>query len=44
VTGGEHAEIAGGGYAGLMMATLLAQRGWTVTVHERSEAVRELRE
>jgi 2-polyprenyl-6-methoxyphenol hydroxylase-like FAD-dependent oxidoreductase len=42
VTGGRHAEIAGGGYAGLMMATLLAQRGWTVTVHERSEAVREI--
>src|SRR5256885_10141597 len=42
LTGGRHAEIAGGGYAGLTMATLLAQRGWTVTVHERSGAVREI--
>jgi 2-polyprenyl-6-methoxyphenol hydroxylase-like FAD-dependent oxidoreductase len=42
VTRGKHAEIAGAGYAGLMMALLLAQRGWTVTVHERSEAVREI--
>ncbi|MEP7106123.1 MAG: NAD(P)/FAD-dependent oxidoreductase [Chloroflexota bacterium] len=42
MTAARHAEIAGGGYAGLMMATLLAQRGWTVTVHERSEAVREI--
>ena len=42
MTRGKHAEIAGGGYAGLMMALLLAQRGWTVTVHERSDAVREI--
>ena len=37
-----HAEVAGAGYAGLTIATLLAQRGWTVTVHERSEVVREI--
>jgi len=37
-----HAEVAGAGYAGLTIATLLAQRGWSVTVHERSEAVREI--
>jgi 2-polyprenyl-6-methoxyphenol hydroxylase-like FAD-dependent oxidoreductase len=36
------AQVAGGGYAGLIAATLLAQRGWQVTVHERSEAVREI--
>lgn len=36
------AQVAGAGYAGLMIATLLAQRGWHVTVHERSEAVREI--
>ena len=42
MTGSKHAEIAGGGYAGLTMAMLLAQRGWTVTVHERSDAVREI--
>ena len=36
------AQIAGAGYAGLMFATLLAQRGWRVTVHERSDAVREI--
>jgi 2-polyprenyl-6-methoxyphenol hydroxylase-like FAD-dependent oxidoreductase len=38
----KHAEVAGAGYAGLTIATLLAQRGWSVTVHERSEAVREI--
>ena len=42
MTKGQHAEIAGGGYAGLMMATLLAQRGWSVTLHEHSEVVREI--
>lgn len=42
MTKSRHAEIAGGGYAGLMMATLLAQRGWSVTLHERSEVVREI--
>ena len=35
-----HAEIAGAGFSGLTMATALAQRGWTVRVHERSPEVR----
>jgi 2-methyl-3-hydroxypyridine 5-carboxylic acid dioxygenase len=29
-----HAEIAGGGFAGLTAAIALAQRGWSVRVHE----------
>jgi 2-polyprenyl-6-methoxyphenol hydroxylase-like FAD-dependent oxidoreductase len=37
-----HAEIAGGGIAGLCSATMLAQQGWTVRVHERSAEIREL--
>ena len=35
-----HAEIAGGGFTGLTLATALAQRGWTVRVHERAPEVR----
>ena len=35
-----HAEIAGAGFAGLTAACALAQRGWTVRVHERAEALR----
>ncbi len=35
-----HAEIAGGGFAGLVAAIALAQRGWTVRVHEKGEALR----
>ncbi|MDW5597094.1 NAD(P)/FAD-dependent oxidoreductase [Conexibacter stalactiti] len=30
------AEIAGAGFAGLTLATALAQRGWSVRVHERA--------
>lgn len=37
-----HAEIAGGGIGGLCLGMLLAQRGWTVRVHERSEEIREI--
>jgi 2-polyprenyl-6-methoxyphenol hydroxylase-like FAD-dependent oxidoreductase len=37
-----HAEIAGGGIAGLSSATMLARQGWTVRVHERSAEIREL--
>jgi 2-polyprenyl-6-methoxyphenol hydroxylase-like FAD-dependent oxidoreductase len=37
-----HAEIAGGGIAGLSSATMLAKQGWTVRVHERSAEIREL--
>ncbi len=36
-----HAEIAGAGFAGLVTAAALAQRGWSVRVHERSEVLRE---
>jgi 2-polyprenyl-6-methoxyphenol hydroxylase-like FAD-dependent oxidoreductase len=42
VTATRHAEIAGAGIAGLALATALAQRGWTVCVHERFPEVREL--
>lgn len=35
-----HAEIAGAGFAGLAAACALAQRGWSVRVHERAEALR----
>jgi 2-methyl-3-hydroxypyridine 5-carboxylic acid dioxygenase len=31
-----HAEVAGGGFAGLTVAIALVQRGWTARVHERS--------
>jgi 2-polyprenyl-6-methoxyphenol hydroxylase-like FAD-dependent oxidoreductase len=36
------AEIAGAGLSGLTAATLLARRGWRVTIHERSDALREI--
>lgn len=35
-----HAEIAGAGFAGLVAAVALADRGWTVRVHERAETLR----
>lgn len=35
-----HAEIAGAGVAGLTAAAALAQRGWSVRVHERSGELR----
>jgi 2-polyprenyl-6-methoxyphenol hydroxylase-like FAD-dependent oxidoreductase len=37
-----HAEIAGGGIAGLSSAIMLAQQGWTTRVHERSSEIREV--
>lgn len=37
-----HAEIAGAGIAGLTTACVLAQRGWSVRVHERSSELREM--
>jgi 2-polyprenyl-6-methoxyphenol hydroxylase-like FAD-dependent oxidoreductase len=40
VAGRRHAEIAGGGIAGLVAAAALAQRGWSVRVHERAEHMR----
>ena len=35
-----HAEIAGAGFAGLTAACALAQRGWSVRVHERAPQLR----
>lgn len=37
-----HAEIAGAGFAGLTLATALAQRGWSVRVHEADVELRAL--
>jgi 2-polyprenyl-6-methoxyphenol hydroxylase-like FAD-dependent oxidoreductase len=35
-----HAEIVGAGFAGLTAACALAQRDWSVRVHERAERLR----
>ena len=35
-----HAEIAGGGIGGFTVAAALAQRGWTVRIHERHAELR----
>jgi 2-polyprenyl-6-methoxyphenol hydroxylase-like FAD-dependent oxidoreductase len=35
-----HAEIAGAGLGGLATSVALAQRGWSVRVHERSDSLR----
>src|ERR1700674_5150976 len=35
-----HAEIVGAGFAGLTVACSLAQRGWSVRGHERSDRLR----
>jgi 2-polyprenyl-6-methoxyphenol hydroxylase-like FAD-dependent oxidoreductase len=35
-----HVEIVGAGFAGLTAACALAQRGWSVRVHERAERLR----
>lgn len=37
-----HAEIAGAGLGGLTLAAALAQRGWSVRVHERAPQLRDL--
>lgn len=37
-----HAEIAGAGIGGLMAATALARRGWSVRVHERASHLRDI--
>lgn len=42
MAGRRHAEIAGAGIGGLAVATALAQRGWSVRVHERASELREL--
>ncbi|GAA1150561.1 FAD-dependent monooxygenase [Nesterenkonia lutea] len=41
-TENRHAEIAGGGIAGLTAAAMLAKKGWSVRVHERAAAPREI--
>lgn len=38
---GRHVEIAGAGFAGLTAAAALAQRGWSVRVHEKGSELRE---
>jgi 2-polyprenyl-6-methoxyphenol hydroxylase-like FAD-dependent oxidoreductase len=38
--GKRHAEIVGAGFAGLTAACALAQRGWSVRVHERADRLR----
>src|SRR5580658_6055924 len=35
-----HAEIAGGGFAGLATAVALRQSGWTVRIHEKASELR----
>ena len=35
-----HAEIVGAGFGGLVAAIALAERGWTVRVHERRVSLR----
>lgn len=35
-----HAEVVGGGFVGLTVATRLAQAGWSVRVHERGSEIR----
>lgn len=37
--GKPHAEIAGAGYAGLIAAVALAQRGWSVRLHEKRDTL-----
>lgn len=36
-----HAEVIGGGFAGLTMATALAQTGWSVRLHEKNDSLRD---
>jgi 2-polyprenyl-6-methoxyphenol hydroxylase-like FAD-dependent oxidoreductase len=38
--GSRHAEIAGAGLGGLATAIALAQTGWSVRIHERSDSLR----
>jgi len=40
MTTGRHAEIAGAGFAGLMAGIALAQRGWSVRIHEKDAVPR----
>jgi 2-methyl-3-hydroxypyridine 5-carboxylic acid dioxygenase len=36
-----HAEIAGGGFAGLTMSIALARKGWSVRLHEQNDELRD---
>lgn len=38
----KHVEIAGGGFAGLVAAITFRKNGWSVTLHEKSDALRPL--
>ncbi|MER5987943.1 FAD-dependent monooxygenase [Streptomyces sp. NPDC001787] len=38
----KHAEIIGAGISGLTAATALAQRGWSVRLHERDSSIRAI--
>lgn len=40
MSGRRHAEIAGAGFAGLTAAAALAERGWSVRIHERAPSLR----
>jgi 2-methyl-3-hydroxypyridine 5-carboxylic acid dioxygenase len=40
-SGTQHAEIAGGGFAGLTMSIALARKGWSVCLHEQNEDLRD---
>jgi 2-polyprenyl-6-methoxyphenol hydroxylase-like FAD-dependent oxidoreductase len=42
MAGRRHAEIAGAGLGGLTLAAALAQRGWSVRVHERAPHLRDI--
>ncbi len=35
-----HTEVAGGGIAGLSLATMLVKDGWSVRIHERLAEIR----
>ncbi|MCK8613817.1 FAD-dependent oxidoreductase [Gordonia sp. C13] len=37
-----HAEIAGAGLSGLVLASALARNGWTVRIHEKTGELREI--
>lgn len=36
-----HAEVAGGGFAGLTVSIALARKGWSVRLHERNDQMRD---
>lgn len=40
-TGTRHAEVAGGGFAGLTVSIALARKGWSVRLHEQNDELRD---